>query len=126
MIGFVRNISLLSIALGLAVFSLSGCGGTGGTPGVLGTPVISSITPTPVAPGNSITIIGSGMNGTYTTAYFTGVISATSTASSGNTTSVVVTVPSTLPAGTYSVDVATTDANADQSLQSNSVSISVS
>jgi hypothetical protein len=105
---------------------MSGCGGTSNSLGQLtGNPSISSITPNPVAPGATITIAGANLNGTLTTAYFQGANTAQSTASSGSTTSVTVTVPTSLPAGSYSVYVITTDTSGDVSSPSASVTISV-
>jgi len=105
---------------------LAGCGGVGSTLGTLtGNPSIASITPNPVAHGATITIAGANLNGTLTTAYFSGLSSANSTASAGSTTSVTVTVPTILSAGSYNVYVITTDTSGDVSSPSNSVTISV-
>ena len=120
------KLSILMIAVAVVCMTASGCGGTGTT---LGTPVITGISPSSVARGSSITITGSNLNGTYTTATF--VLSTTgatysATASSGTTSSVSVVVPTTIPTGTFNVDVATTDSSGDQSSASNTVSIVVS
>ena len=113
-------------AYGLVSLICFGCGGAGIS---LGTPVITGITPSTVARGSSITITGSNLNGTYTTATF--VLSTTgatysATASSGTTSSVIVVVPTTVPTGTFNVDVVTSDSSGDQSSASNAVSIVVS
>ena len=119
------RVKALSLIFALAIIGLIsiGCGGVGTS---LGTPVITGITPSSVAIGSSITITGTNLNGTYTTATF--VLSTTgatysATASSGTTTSVSVAVPTTIPAGTFNVDVVTSDSNGDQSSASNTVSI---
>jgi uncharacterized lipoprotein YajG len=111
------------ILLGLTALGLLGCGGTSGSSLFLSTPVISAISPNPVARGATITISGSELNGTQTTATFSGAKSAVSAASSGNSTSVIVSVPTTLDAGTYNVTVTTTDSLGDSFGPSNTVTI---
>lgn len=103
---------------------VSGCGGgLGSTASTLvGTPVILSISPNPVVRGQTITITGTNLNGSLTTAWFNGT---QSNASSGGTTSVTVTVPTTITAGTYSIYVVTNDGQGDFSPQSNSITLSV-
>jgi hypothetical protein len=116
-----------ALAVTLAMISLAGCGGTGG--GLLGLtdPVISGVVPNPVARGSSITITGTSLNGTSTTAYYaninTGGVVSTINASSGTSTSVVVSAPPN--AGTYNVYVTTSDTSGDVSNPSNAVSITV-
>ena len=114
------------LAATLATLTLAGCGGAAG--GLLGltAPVITGVT-NPVARGNSATITGLNLNGTLTTAYYanpnTGGVIATIGASSGNTISVVVSVPAN--AGTYNVYVTTSDGSGNTSSASNAVSITV-
>ena len=123
----MRTKTYLPFALGLALLSLAGCGGTtSGTPSFLATPSISSITPNPVTRGSTVTINGTNLNGTLTTAYFvTGATLTPSTASSGSTTSVTVTVPSSIAAGTYNVYVLVSDGLGDTSPQSNAVTVTL-
>ena len=123
----MRNLLLLMLAV--MALCLVGCGGTlGGTAtGVLtGTPVILAVTPNPAVRGSTITITGTNLNGTNTTAYFSGLTSVSSTASSGGSSSIVVTVPSGIPAGTYTLYLITTDGQGNYSSQSNSVTIQLS
>ena len=117
---------LVPVVLGVLAIALSGCGGTSSLNGILTTPVITAITPNPVTHGQTITITGTSLNGTLTTATFSGNVSATSTASAGSTTSVTVVVPSTIsyPA-TYSVTVTTSDGQGDVSSASNAVTLQV-
>jgi len=119
----VPKLVLLVIALVAVLFTLTGCGGLSNpVTSLTGTPVILAISPNPVTRGQAITITGTGLNGTLTAAWFNGT---SSNASSGGTTSVTVSVPTTIPAGTYSVYVITTDGQGNYSSQSNSVTLSV-
>jgi hypothetical protein len=122
----------LSLVLAFCAVILAGCGGSAGSllglPGV--TPTITSLSPASVAPGGTFTVNGTNLNGVYTTAYFfqNGNQVASVTASGGSSSSVTVVVPSSLFAGTYTVDVITTDSNADPgsaSAQSNGVTLGI-
>lgn len=122
----MRIPAAIFLAAALGTLTLTGCGGAGGLLG-LTVPVITGITPIPVTRGNSVTITGLNLNGTLTTAYYanvnTGGVVATISASSGGTTSVVVSVPAT--AGPYSVYVTTSDGSGNTSGVSNAVTITV-
>jgi hypothetical protein len=115
---------LLLFCLAAMVFGLNGCGGGLGSAAgaLLGNPVILAISPNPAVRGQTITITGTNLNGTLTTAWFNGT---SSNASSGGSSSVVVVVPTTISAGTYNVYVITTDGNGNYSTQSNAVTLSI-
>lgn len=120
----MRNIIFLSVALPGLYLVLAGCGGGGGTSGVLAnTPSITSISPTSSAPGSVITIYGTNLTATYTIVSFSGPTSASATAGSGSSALITVTIPSQLIAGAYNVTVTGSDANGDLSTESNAVQI---
>jgi hypothetical protein len=113
-------------ALALLGMFVSGCGGSNSAFSVLTTiPAISGVTPNPVTRGSTLTINGTGFNGTLTTAQFvsSGGVTTTSVASSGNSTSVTVVVPTSIAVGTYSLDVIDSDGQGDNSSPSNTVSV---
>ena len=127
----MRIPAAIFLATSLVLMSLAGCGGASGLLGsTLTTPTITSIT-NPAVRGQTITITGANLNGVNTTAYFnsssTGVTLQTISASSGGTSSVVVSVPTQMTAGTYNVIVTTSDGTGDglTSAASNSVTITV-
>jgi hypothetical protein len=128
-LGFLRVLIPCAIPL-----LLGGCGGgaIGGFGNTFNTPVISSISPTTVAPGGTLTITGQYFNGTNTEVFFSTYTSINSInyiyPTSGNIagTSVTVTVPGTLPAGSCNVYVESTDQQGNVSSPSNSVTITVS
>ena len=118
----------LAIAFVFGIIGLVGCGGAAS--GFLaGNPTITGINPGSVAPGGQITISGLNLNGVDTTVTFSGTPGGygTATPSSGNTTSVTVSVPGSLSAGTYNVSVTTNDGSGDGviSAASNTVTITV-
>ena len=121
----MRNLQLLWFASILVTVLLVGCGGTNSAGTLAATPSITSVSPTEALPGGALTIVGANLTGTYTMVSFSGPQNAEVAASSGGTTSVSATVPSTLIPGTYNVYVIATDANGDTSGASNSVQISV-
>jgi hypothetical protein len=123
------NTLVTRVLLGCAVFGLAGCGGGSILGSLLGTPIITGVSPATVARGGTITISGSGLDGTYTTVYFipiNGGSASSVSAASGSTTSVTAVVPSSLTAATYDVDVTVTDPTSGSTSQaSNEVSIAV-
>jgi hypothetical protein len=128
----MRRVLLLLVLLSMAVMSLAGCGGAlTNLFGLGGTPVRTSIAPTTVTRGSVLTINGQFLNGTLTTAYFvlSGSAAASAIASSGNTTSVQLTVPTGIAPSSanaiYTLYVVTNDGNGDYSSPSNSVSITI-
>lgn len=113
-------------AAAAALLVATGCAGNGSNPfSSLSTPIIASVSPNTVARGSSITIDGVNFSGTSTVVIFTGLSSGQVNASSGSATSISAVVPTTIPPGTYTVSVETTDAYGDVSSASNTVNIVV-
>jgi hypothetical protein len=121
----------ICVRLGLNVALVNcvlGCGGSDSTFSVLtAIPEISSVTPNPVSQGGTLTIAGTGFNGTLTIAQLTSGSGTTTTShpSSGSTSAITVTVPFSLPAGTYTLKIVDSDSIGNLSSPSNSVSLQI-
>ncbi len=123
----IPNMKRLALLFASAAI-LVGCGGSSSDFSVLTTiPVITDASPNPVVRGSVLTINGAGFNGKLTTAQFastTGTVT-TATATSGNSASVAVTVPTTIAAGTYSLTVVDSTSQGVTSSPSNAISITL-